>query len=299
MDTSAVSKESAQIAASAERKRAGLLAMAGCAVLWSMGGLFIKLIDWQPFAIAGARSAIAALFLFIWIRKPKFTFSLIQTSSALAYAATMLLFVFANKHTTAANAILLQYGAPVYVALLGSYMLKEVPKLEEWLALLAICAGMVLFFMDSLAAGHLLGDTVAVISGFAFALNIVLMRKQKDADPLSSMLLGHIFAAIIAGIISLFLAPPVISPRSLAAISALGIVQIGLAAVLFSYGIKRVTALQGVLTAVIEPIFNPVWVFLVTGEIPGSKSILGGLVIISAVLISSVISIRKAGKGAS
>lgn len=293
-----VSKDSSPIAISTKRKKAGLLAMAGCAILWSTGGLFIKLIDWQPFAIAGARSAIAALFLFIWIKKPKFTFSLLQTSSALAYAATMLLFVFANKHTTAANAILLQYGAPVYVALLGSYMLKEIPKLEEWFALLAICVGMILFFIDSLAAGHLVGDSVAVLSGLAFALNIVLMRKQKDADPLSSMLLGHIFAAIIAGIISLFLAPPIISLRSLVAISALGVVQIGLAAVLFSYGIKRVTALQGVLTAVIEPIFNPVWVFLIAGEIPGGKSILGGLVIISAVLMSSIVSIQKAGKGA-
>jgi drug/metabolite transporter (DMT)-like permease len=275
---------------------AGTLAMAGCAFLWSTAGLFIKLIDWQPFAIAGARSFIAALFLWAVIRRPHFSFSKVQVYSAISYAATMILFVVANKLTTSANAILLQYGAPVYVAILGSVMLKEKPRLEHWLALVAVCGGMVLFFMDSLGGGYLLGDIVAALAGVTFALNIVLLRKQKDSSPLESLLLGHIFTAIIAGGISLFLPVPVITPKAIFAILALGIVQIGVAAVLFSYGIKRITALESILTAVIEPLFNPVWVFLATGEIPGVRSLMGGAVIIAAVLGSSIVSVRRASK---
>jgi len=270
--------------------------MAGCAFLWSTAGLFIKMMDWQPFAIAGARSLIAALFLWAVIRRPRFSFSKVQVLSALAYAATMILFVFANKHTTSANAILLQYGAPVYVAILGSILLKEKPRLEHWIALAMVCGGMVLFFMDSLGGGHLLGDLVAVAAGITFAFNIVLIRKQKDGSPLESLLLGHIFTALIAGAISLFLPAPVITAKAIFAISALGIVQIGVAAILFSYGIKRITALESILTAVIEPLFNPLWVFLATGEVPGLRSLSGGAVIIAAVLASSIVSVRRASK---
>jgi len=278
------------------RQTAGIAAMAGCAFLWSLAGIFIKLIDWQPFAIAGGRSAIAALFLLAVIRRPKFSFSALQVGSAIAYSSTMLLFVFANKNTTSANAILIQYGAPIYVALISAVVLKERPKIEHWLALVAICGGMVLFFMDSLGKGNLIGDIAATLSGMTFALNIVLMRKQKDASPLDSLLLGHIFTAVIAGAISLFMPAPTITAGSLFAITALGVVQIGLAAVLFSYGIKRITALESILIAVIEPLFNPVWVFLATREAPGFRSILGGLIIIAAVLASSFVSVRRTAK---
>ena len=137
---------------------------------------------------------------------------------------------------------------------------------------------------------------VAVLAGITFAFNIVLLRKQKDASPIESLLLGHIFTAVIAGGISLFLPAPVITPKALLAIAALGVVQIGLAAVLFSYGIKRITALESILTAVIEPLFNPLWVFLATREVPGLRSLTGGAVIISAVLVSSIISVRRSSK---
>ncbi|HEY9055262.1 MAG TPA: DMT family transporter [Rectinemataceae bacterium] len=275
---------------------AGTLAMAACAFLWSTAGIFIKLIDWHPFAIAAARSAVAAVFLWIALRRPRFSFSFDQLSTALAYAATMILFVVANKLTTPANAILLQYGAPVYVAILGSFMLKEKPKPEHWGALAAVCAGMVLFFSDSLGKGNFIGDCIAALAGLTFALNIVMLRKQKNASPTESLLLGHIFTALIAGGISLFLPAPALSFRSGLAILALGVLQIGMASLLFSYGIKRITALESILTAVIEPLFNPLWVFLATGEAPGLRALTGGAVIIGAVLISSYVSVRRAQK---
>ena len=281
---------------SVSAQTAGTIAMAACAILWSTAGLFIKLINWEPFAIAGSRSAIASLFLWAWIRHPRFSFSRLQVLTALSYAATMILFVVANKMTTSANAILLQYGAPVYVAILGSVMLKEKPRTEHWVALVAVCGGMLLFFMDSLKGGQLVGDAVAALAGVTFALNIVLLRKQKDSSPLDSLLLGHIFTAAIAFALSLFFPAPVVTPKAIFAVLALGVVQIGLASVLFSYGIQRITALESILTAVLEPLFNPVWVFLATGEVPGLRSLMGGAIIIAAVLSSSIVSVRRTAK---
>lgn len=276
----------------------GIAAMAGCALLWSIAGLFIKTLDWQPFAIAGGRSLVAAVFLLIVTGVPRFSFSPGQIWAAVTYAATMLLFVFANKNTTAANAILLQYGAPVYVALLGAVMLKEIPKPEHILALAGIAGGMVLFFMDSLGKGNLVGDIAAVLAGMSFALNAIFMRKQKDSSPIESLILGHIMTAVVAFGISLFLPAPKFGFHALLSIGALGVIQIGLAGVFFSYAIKRISALQSMLIAVIEPVLNPVWVFLATGELPGARAIVGGVIIILAVVVSSIISVRRLAKAA-
>jgi len=276
----------------------GLASLAVCALLWSLAGLFIKIIDWNPLAIAGSRSAVAGLFILIWIRKPKFTFSLPQIGAALAGSATMLLFVYANKATTSANAILLQYGAPIYTAILGIFLLKERPRVEHIAAFIAVAAGMILFFLGDLAGGNLLGNLAGVASGVTFALYYVFLRMQKDGSPLESNLLAHGFTAIIALIGACFLPAPKITPAAVAAILTLGVFQVGLAAVFLSYGIKRVPAIQGILIAAIEPITNPLWVFLATGETPGINAIAGGAIIVSAVLASSLVSMRKDAQAA-
>jgi len=270
--------------------------MAACGLLWSTTGLLIKLVDWHPFAIAAARSAIPAIFLLAVVRRPRFKFSFDKTIGAVFMAATVILFVFANKHTTAANAILLQYAAPIYVAILGAATLKEKPRMEHWLALAAICLGMFLFFKESLGKGDLLGDLMAALSGVTFALQIVVLRKQKDDSPFDSLLLGHIFIALIAGLISLFLPAPIVTARTLLLIVPVSIAQVGLATILFAYAIKRITALESILTAVIEPLFSPLWVFLFLGELPGKTALLGGVLIISAVVTSSIISALRSAK---
>jgi drug/metabolite transporter (DMT)-like permease len=271
----------------------GVAAMAGCAFLWSLAGIFIKLVDWHPLAIACGRSSIAALFLLAWIRRPRFTFSKPQVLAALSNAATMLLFVYANKATTSANAILLQYGSPIYVAIIGSYLLKERPRAEHWIAFLFVALGMGLFFAGGLGGGTLIGNLAAVAAGLTFAMYLIFMRMQKDGSPLESALLSHIVTAAIALAGSLFLPAPRIDGRSLAAIAALGILQIGLASVLLSAGIKRVAAVDACLIGVIEPVFNPVWVFLATGEAPGPGALAGGGIIIAAVVVSTLVTLRR------
>jgi drug/metabolite transporter (DMT)-like permease len=165
-----------------------VLLMAGAAVLWSLGGIFIKSIDANPMAIAGVRSGIAALLILAFLRKPKFTFSFPQVAAALAYSATVFLYVGANKTTTAANAILLQFTSPVYVALLGAWILKEKAKAFDWIIIAMVFAGMTLFFLDKLSPEGMLGNILAILSGVSFALFTIFMRKQKKALPSSPSL---------------------------------------------------------------------------------------------------------------
>lgn len=271
----------------------GALAMAGTAFLWSIAGLFIKLIEWQPFAIAGLRSLIASVVILIFLRRPKLHFSFPQVMAALANAATMLLFVVANKTTTAANAILLQYMAPVITAFLGAALLKERIRAEHWGAMVFIIGGMLMLFLDKLGGGQLLGNILALASAFTFSLHFVFMRMQKDGSPLESTLLSHWLTALIGIAVSLFLPWPVFTATSILAIFCLGIVQIGIAALLFAYGIRHISAINANLIAVIEPVFNPVWVLVVLGERPSLNAILGGILIIGAVTVSSIISAKR------
>lgn len=279
----------------AEKDRGlGALALAATAFFWSLAGLLIKLIDWNPFAIACGRSLVAAIFLLLWMRKPKLTFSGPQIGAAIASSATMLLFIYANKATTAANAILLQYGSPIYTAIFGAIFLGEKPKLEHWLAFVAIAGGMALFFMGNLGGGTIRGNVAAILAGVTFSAYFVFMRMQKDGSPLESNLLAHILTAIIGFIVALFMPFPKPTTVSIGAIIALGVFQIGMAAVLLSWGIKRVSAIQGSIIAGLEPVFNPLWVFLALGEKPSPNSLAGGAIILLAVILSSIVTARRA-----
>jgi drug/metabolite transporter (DMT)-like permease len=274
------------------RQAAGVLAVVATAFLWSSAGLFIKVVDWHPFAIAGSRSLIAAAVILVWLRRPHFHFSFAQVAAAVCNCATMLLFVLANKTTTAANAILIQYVAPVFTAFLGAAMLKERVRPEHWGAMAVVAAGMVVLFMDKLGGGQLFGNLIALCSGLTFSLYFVFMRKQKDGSPLESILMSHLLAALIGLVVTIFLPLPAITPQAIGAIA--GLVQVGASSILFAYGIKHVPAVSANLIAVIEPVFNPVWVFLVIGEAPSVNAVVGGLMIIAAVTVSSMVGARRA-----
>jgi len=268
----------------------GTLSMMACAFLWSVAGLFIKILEWNPFLIAGLRSLIAFFFLLAIIRTVRLTWSWPLLGAALANAATMLLFVGANKTTTAANAILLQYLAPVFTAILAVMILKERIRREQLIALTLTPVGMILLFMDRLSSGQLFGNLLALGSAFAFALMFIFTRMQKEGDPLQSLMAAHAVTAVIALSVAVFLPVPQFTPAAIGSILVLGVLQIGLASVFFSYGIKRVTAVTANLIALIEPVFNPVWVFLVLGEAPSATAVLGGTLIIGSVTAASLIS---------
>jgi drug/metabolite transporter (DMT)-like permease len=269
----------------------GILAIACCALLWSTGGIFIKLVSLHPLAIASARSCIASLVIWFFLKKPKFTFSFPQIAGGISNALTMILFVASNKLTTSANAILLQYTAPVFAAFFGWFILSERPSKDNWVALGCTMIGMVLFFFDKLKGFHLLGDVFSIISGITFALTSIFMRMQKEGSPLESLLLAHMITVCIG--IPFLVTGPLPGVQDILAIGGLGLFQVGISSILFAYAIKRVSAVQTMLTAGIEPILNPVWVFIFAGEIPGMWALIGGTLIILSVTATSVISARR------
>jgi drug/metabolite transporter (DMT)-like permease len=276
-----------------DQRGRGMAAIAACAFLWSLAGVFIKLIPWSPTLIAGLRSLITSLVLLWWLKKPRFHGSFAQVAAAILNAITMSLFVYANKSTTAANAILLQYSAPVITAIAGAILLQEKPKLEQIAAFVLVLLGMGVFFLDGWGDGSRLGNLAAALSGVTFGLYFVFMRMQKDGSVMESILLSHWITAGIMLPLSLFAPRPSFSVVPIGAILGLGLLQTGLASIFFAYGIKRVTAVQSVLIALIEPAFNPLWVFLVMGEVPARNSIVGGLIILTAVTVASIISARR------
>lgn len=257
------------------------------AILWSKGGFLIKFINWHPVAIAGGRSIIAALFMWAYVKKPKFTWSNIQIMGAVAYALTVILFVIANKLTTAANSILLQYTGPIYVALFSYWFLKEKITAIDWITILTVILGMTLFFIEKLSPDGILGNFIAILAGIAFAGLALCLRKQKDGSPLESLILGNILTGIIG--LPFIIDSGIPSQQSIIALLVLGIFQLGLPYILYSKAIKHVSALDAVLIPVLEPILNPLWVFLLLGESIGMWPMIGGAIIIVAITTRSIL----------
>ncbi len=309
MHPSVQSWTSATSHAADSKRPQGIAAVAACAFLWSTSGLFIKLVPWNPLAIAGIRSLLGGLVMLAWLRRPHLTWSRTQIAAAVFYAATMIMFVAANKFTTSANAILLQYGAPVYAALLAAPLLGERTHAYDWLTIAVILGGMVLFFLDKLSVGSLAGNLLAVASGVTFAFAMILLRKQKQGSPLESLMLAQ-FLTFAVSIPFLFSGMPGTGGSGPAAsgmpavyawlaLLFLGVFQMGLSAILLSYGVRHVTAVQSFLITTIEPIFNPLWVFVLLGEKPTGFALAGGFVILAATTLRSLLPLlRPARPGA-
>lgn len=261
--------------------------MAATALIWSSGGLAIKLVQWNPMAITGFRSGLAALTLaFLFRGRLRFRFSAIQWAAAGGYAGLLVTNVVATKWTTSANAILLAYTAPIYVALLAPWLLKEKTRRSDWVFIAITVGGMVLFFMDRLTPTGMWGNVVAVGTGLSYAVFTLCMRAQKDASPVESVILGH-GITLLCGLPFMFQAMP--DAASWTGLIYLGIFQQGVSLALYAWAIKRLGALEAILIMMLEPIFNPIWVALGYGEMPGMWAIAGGVTVIGAVTLRGVL----------
>jgi drug/metabolite transporter (DMT)-like permease len=245
---------------------------------------------WPGLAVASGRGFIAALFLLATNRGLRFHFSRDQIVGAICYAACTLTFCTATTLTSAANAILLQYTAPVWVALLGAWFLGERATSADWITIAVALGGMALFFKDSLTLGHLDGDALAVLSGVFFAVMTIALRKQKDGSPVESIILGNIIAFLVG--LPWIIQSPLLAPSGWAALLVLGVVQLGVSYWLYARAIRHVTALEAVLIPVIEPVLNPVWVLIFMRERPTRWAIVGGAVVLGAVTVRAIISVR-------
>jgi drug/metabolite transporter (DMT)-like permease len=253
------------------------------AILWSFGGLLIKLVDLNPIAIAGIRSIIASFVIFVFLKKSSLKLTWNKAFGAISYTSMVILFVSATKATTAANAIMLQYTSPIYIAIFGGWLLNEKAKLREWTTIIFVIGGMVLFFMDDMAGGSMKGNILAVLSGIALGFNTIFMRREKDADPLENVFWGSILT-ILVSIPFIFEKAP--SPKGWIGLILLGVFQLGLSYVLYARAIKKITALESTFISLIEPLLNPLWVFLTIAELPGRLSVMGGLIVLVSVTVS-------------
>ena len=259
----------------------GRLLVVAAALLWSTGGLAIKLVPLPALGVAFWRSLVSAIFLVVVFRPARARWRHASISTSLIYALMVLSFVSATKMTTAANAIFLQYTGPLYVLAFAPFLLKERFRRVDAVAVAVALAGMSLFFVGRLDPGALTGNLVAVVAGFFFGLVILFLRRDAAGDAMPSVIAGNFLAAALAfpfarGHLAL-------DGRGILLVLFLGIVQMGISYVLFVRGLTVVPAAEASLLGMLEPMFNPLWAFLGLGEKPSTWALLGGAIVLVAV----------------
>ena len=273
-----------------------MLLVLGAAILWSTGGLFIKATHLSAFELSFGRSLLAAITIAIFTRREGFGINRISAVTSILYAALLLLFVLATKLTTAANAIFLQYTAPVYVLILEPIFYKEKFRSSDLITVAACVTGMSLFFIGKLRPEDVSGNLLALGSGVCFALFFLLLRhsKARNVNRASSAIYGNLIVVLICAPAFFGAMKRGIGSGDFIRIAYLGIVQIGFAYLLFTLAMARgVRSLDAGIIGYIEPVLNPIWVFLVIGERPSSWAILGGGIIITSVVAHMLLSAKS------
>lgn len=264
---------------------------------FSTGGLFIKLVPWSPLAINGARNLIGAAVIGIYLlaTRHRLVFSRRVFIGALSMIGVTTLFALANKMTTAANTIVLQFTAPVFVILFMAVIYRQKPGRLDLVICFLVLLGVVLFFVDGIRAGNLAGNIIAVLSGICYA-GVFMMNTGKDADAISSCFLGQLAAGII--FTPLCFGETDFSLPVMAAVTALGVVQVGGAYILFSIGIKNTPAVTASLLTGLEPIMNPLLVAAFYGERVSTLSIIGSVIVVCSILTYNVCLTKRKPAGA-
>lgn len=276
-----------------------LVLVLAAAIIWSTGGLFIKWTTLSGLELSFGRSLLAAITVAIFTRREGFGLNRVTLLASILYAALLLLFVLATKETTAANAIFLQYTAPLYVLVLEPLFYKEKFRRRDLLTVIFCVIGMSLFFVGKLRPQDVTGNLLALASGVCFAFYFLLLRhsSSRDVNRASSVIYGNLLVVLIAAPAGLR-ALPDINLHDALSVVYLGVVQIGVAYTLFTLGMARgIRSLDAGIVGYIEPVLNPVWVFLVIGERPSHWALIGGAIIVGAVVVHTTLKAKKtAGK---
>jgi drug/metabolite transporter (DMT)-like permease len=268
------------------------------AVLWSTGGLFIKWTTLSGWELSFGRSLLAAITVAIFTRREGFGLNLVTVIASVLYAALLLLFVLATKETTAANAIFLQYTAPVYLLIFEPLFYKEKFRRRDLIVVIVCVAGMSLFFVGKLRPQDVTGNLLALASGLCFACYFLLLRhtKSRAVNRASSVIYGNLLLVLLtapAGLKAL----PHITRADVLSVIYLGVVQIGLAYTLFTVAMARgVRSLDAGIVGYVEPVLNPIWVYLFLGERPTRWALLGGAIIVTAVVCHTLIEARRGSR---
>ena len=269
-------------------ERRGLLLVAAAALLWSTGGIGIKALSEPPLVIAFYRSATAAIALFVIFRPRLWRWTPAFLVGIVSYAACLTTFVLATKWTSAANAIFLQYCGVVWVLIASPLVLDEPFHRRDAVAVAAAFAGMTLFFVGRFEARGYAGELMALLSSVFFAVLVLALRSERGGGSEAVVTWGNVLAA--AALLPFVRNELAVVPRDAVILGFLGFIQIGGAYALFVSGLRHVTATQASLMGMLEPVSNPIWVYLVLGERPGGFSILGGAIVLGAIAWRTVTS---------
>ena len=270
-----------------EARRKGLIAVVLAAVLWSTGGVFIKLLSLSPYSILGLRALFSAALFALLFRANVSKFSWNILLVALFNAALVTTYVVSMKLTTAANSIFLQYTAPVYLILLEPLLFRFKLQRINILTVVVCIFGMALFFMGDLEIGDMRGNLLALASGVFLAAMMLAQRFNPPAHHEAAIFQGNLLVTLI--FLPAVLQGPAPNPTEWAMLAFLGLIQLGLGYALFTYGLKRVPAFESSLLAMLEPILNPVWVLIGYGERPSATALLGGAVIVGMLILRIII----------
>ena len=266
-------------------RRAGILWIVIAALLWSTGGIGIKGVVDPPLKVTFYRSvfAVGALFLLfgreVWGRR-RWQSTPAFLAAIVCYGGCLTSFVIATKWTTAANAIFLQYAGVIWVLLLSPIVLREPMRMRDVIAIGMAMAGMGLFFVGKFETRGMSGNAMALLSSFFFAGLILSLRREHDAAG-AAVTWGNVVLAVV---LLPFVAHDLsLTPKSFGVLAFLGVFQLGIAYACFVRGLKHVTATQASLTGMLEPVANPIWVFLLLGERPSAYAIAGGAIVLAAI----------------
>ena len=261
------------------QKNKAILELLLCSTLWSIAGIFMKQLPWSGFVIAGLRSLLAGLVAFLYMRAAKLKFQLNRHSlfGAVSLCLTMTLFCLAN-------AIVLQFTDPVFIVILSALFLGKRFSRADIAAVVLTFAGISLFFFDKIGAGTVFGNLVALAAGLSFGCYYLSLEGSPEDERMSAIVMAHLLTFLI-GLPFLFTTKPVFTALSVLDILILGIVQLGIPYVLLARGSEYCPPLACALLGAVEPLLNPLWVFLFDGEAPGMFALLGGAVVIVTITV--------------
>lgn len=273
-------------------KRRGVLCVFFSAVLYSIGGLCMKLIPWNGMSINGGRNMIALLVIgaYLLLTKHPLRLNRYIALGAVCVSGTNILFCIANKMTTAANAIVLQFTAPIFVLLLSMAIWKKRPKKLDIITCAIVLAGVVCFFVDSLEMGGMVGNILALISGLTYA-GVFLLNEMPDGDPICSVFWGDVISVLTG--LPFLLQETAFTPTALTSLVILGAFQVGLAYILICIGLKTTPPVTASLISGIEPVLNPILVAVFYHETIGTMALLGAVIVIGSVVVYNALEARQ------
>lgn len=271
----------------------GRLFIIGTALLWGLAGVCVKSIPWNSISIMASRCFIGII-MFAFLRKSiKVKFNKYTLFGSVMMSITGILYMMSIKLTTAATAIVLQYTAPIFVFLYSVVFQKRKPKISESLIVIMVFGGCLLSFIDELDPTKLLGNILGLLSGISFAAQIIAFS-DKRADSNDGMYLSNIISFLVCLPFMFFDKNMAFSSEIIFWVLVLGIFQYGLANIFYAKGCQIINKIETSLLLTIEPVFNPIPVLIVTGEMPGPLAIIGFVIVISGITLYGVLPVLSA-----